>query len=527
MGGGASAAPKLEVDGTETLVIEIGKDGEAISRGTELPIEKVQQIFVVIDPRAGNLQGGVKCLNDPKVLRKVMRGGGGKTSLKVFLLVPSTTSSKALLLNAHISVMFMLHWADQDPHYIRIDDYYSDGDAIMKAMVEEGKTVYPAEEAASMADMLKACSGGLWATRAYVHWAVGQGLEMEECAVPDIVEKLDPILSDETNALARLGDPPAADVVATSAVIATQQKAVFLTFADTLESQIKDLAPDATAVTVTEEIFELMKNDELDGELGGVSFEEAYPVMVAGPSELAGSPEDASLFVRFLSKQREMKPCMPLCAVLLDEDVEAFKGNLWLVTVLNGLIENADMVIFASTGELADAIGFFTKTKYPDSSVARQAMFQLIPFPRLHFYTLGTAIGGADLEDGEVILPAVTVGPAAGNEALPAVEKFRVDGNPFMFQGFPNHERVIPGADEFSGVSLIMPAKLLCSIFQGINAKMDEKCSDGASWKAVFDEDYPGRDDMELVEAQSNLNDLTSEFLQYLEATVEEGEDNS
>lgn len=103
-------------------------------------------------------------------------------------------------------------------------------------------------------------------------------------------------------------------------------------------------------------------------------------------------------------------------------------------------------------------------TKNPETSVARTSMFQLVPFPRLHFYTLGTAIDGVDLEDGEILLPAVTVGPGAGNKALPAVEKFST--SPFISRGFPNYERVIPVADDFAGVSLIMPTKLLRSILR-------------------------------------------------------------
>lgn len=540
MGSGASCGDtasekKLEVDGIETLVIEVGKDGEAVTRGTSLPIEKVQQIFVVIDPRAGRCQSDVSCLNDAKVLRKVMRGGGGKTLVKVFVLVPTTTSSKAHLMNAHIAVQFLCHWADQDPCYIRVDDYYHNGDAIMKAMVEADKSIYPKEEVENMTGLIMA-SMNMWAKRAYIHWGEGAGLEEGECNVESIIG-LGQILGDDAKALPRLGDAPPADAVATAAVIAAELKPVFLSFSEGMYDKLMDSCTEcmhSDIKHVTEEIFEWFNNlglrgeDEVEGDLGGIMTGEAHAVLIAGPSDLVGTPGSPSRFVLFMNTVREMFPDKPLCAVLVDEDVEAFKNNLWLVTGVHQLIENADMTIFATQGELAGGLeGFFTRAKYPESSVARTSLLQLIPFPRLHFYTFATAIGGTDLEDGEIFLPAVTVGPGAGNEALPAIEKFN-PSSPFIYRGFPNHERVIPGADGFAGISLIAPVKLLCSIFTGVCDNIAEKCEGGdLTWKASFGDDFTGeRENMELVEAASNVQDLVSEYMQYAECGEEEEEED-
>merc|ERR1711920_166264 len=219
---------------------------------------------------------------------------------------------------------------------------------------------------------------------------------------------------------------------------------------------------------------------------------------------------------------------MSLCVVLVDESVDAFRQNLWLVPTLHCLLENADMVLFATDGELKDAAGFFTKAKYPEADIAKTAMLQLIPFPRLHFYTLGTAVGGAELQDREVLLPGVTVGPPAGAENFPPIDKFKVEDNCFIFPEFPatNHELVIPGAPDFSGASLITPAKLLISIFQGVVQNMRDKCGEDVqlNWKGAFGEDF-GEECGELTEAASNLEDLCSEHEQYLECSISPPDD--
>jgi len=496
----------------KTLVVEIGPDGEAIERGAS--VEEATQIFCVVDPRGGYAIGDVKFLNNAAVLRKVMIGGGGVTKLKVFVLVPSTTSSKAHLMNAHMGVMLLGHWLKQSPSFIRVDDYYHDGDAIMKEMAEKGKRVYPTEEADSMKDMLKLVADTLWPKRAYVHWPVGFGCEEGEVAPCDEISAL---FADKDQQLARLGDPAPADGMATQALLSSAQKVSFLTFAEKCEG--------VESCAVTPELLQKMGDGELEGELGGIGDESAHPVMVAYAGDLAWGP-GPSLFCQFVTSCRESKPCMPMVAVLVDESLDAFKENLWLVATLHCLIENCDMVVFATGDEVKDAVSFFTSAKFEGASVCKLAMFQLIPFPRLHFYTMGTALG-AELEDGEVFLPAVTVGPATGNDALCAPEKFRAENNPFIFPGFANQERVIPGKDGFPGASLIMPGKLLCSIFGGLGETLAGKCEEGPTWAGAFGEDAGIElDDMELVEASSNLNDLKSEFQQYMECgTAEEEEE--
>jgi len=511
-------APKLVVNEKDTLVIEIGTDGEALERGCA--VADAEQIFVVIDPRQGNSIGDIKFLNDASLLRNVMMGAGGKTTLKIFVLVPSTTSSKAHLMNAHIAAMWLGHWAQQNPCFIRTDDYYHAGDKIMKAMAEGDKRVYPAEEAGSMKAFIEAVATCLWPKRAYLHWGVGKGLEEGECNASTIFEELGPLFCAEQS-LARIGDAPPKDGTATLAVNATDKTNVFLAFSEDSAGFFGEKGG-VEMLTVTEDHMGMLEGDGLEGELGGIGTATANPVLMVGPADLVGNPVGPSLFVRFLGKFREIQPSTPICVVVADESLGAFKENLWMVNVVHHLIENADMVIFATNNEVPSAFSFFTKTRYEKSYVAYLAMYQLIAFPRLHFYTLGTALE-AELEDKEIFFPAVTVGPPAGNAALPPVEKFMVENNPFIFPGFSNHERVVPGADGFEGASLIVPCKLLTSIFSGVCDNLMAKFEEGeVSWVAAFGEDFEGTERVpeELSEAMSNLRDLCSEFNQYLECNI-------
>lgn len=503
----------------DTLVIEVGTDGEAIERG--VGIADAQQIFVVIDPRAGRSISDVKFLNDIELLRKVLIGGGGKTLLKIFVLVPSATSSKAHLMNAHIAVMWLGHWSQQNPCFIRTDDYYHNGDSIMRAMVEGDKRVYPAEEAENMHALIEAVAQGMWTKRAYVHAPVARGFQEEDVDVETILDEVGFLFCAEQS-LPRVGDAPPDHDIATLAVIAKNHEVKFLVFSEASEASFAERTTSRRDEMWASEgdgmlrVTEDMLADDLGAGLGDLATETACVVLFVGSADLPRSADGPALFVRCITRLRSLKPGLPICVALIDENVEAFKQNLWLVPVLPCLIESANFVIFASTDEVKDVAGFFTKTRYFKSDVASLTMLQLIIYPRLHFYTLGTAIGGAELEDAEIFLPAVTVGPADGNRALPANSKFRLDNNPFIFQGFPNHERVIPGTEDFSGVSLIAPAKLLVSIFSGVCDGLAGRCEGGGlTWKDAFGEDFQGvYKDSELADALADLKVLCTELTQ-------------
>ena len=79
-------------------------------------------------------------------------------SVKVFLLLPSSTSSPSAMLLAEftccsLSVVKELLGpvlGDDALHIIRLDDYLMHGDRAVSALAESGKRVYPKEEATSM-----------------------------------------------------------------------------------------------------------------------------------------------------------------------------------------------------------------------------------------------------------------------------------------------------------------------------------------------------------------------------------------
>ena len=86
--------------------------------------------------------------------------------------------------------------------------------------------------------------------------------------------------------------------------------------------------------------------------------------------------------------------------VLINEDYASFAAEKWLVPALPSLMNNADGVIFATQAEIAQVAAFFTKSAASEA-VEQLVAMQLVPFPRLHFFTLSTALG-QELRDGEV-----------------------------------------------------------------------------------------------------------------------------
>lgn len=243
----------------------------------------------------------------------------------------------------------------------------------------------------------------------------------------------------------------------------------------------------------------------------------------------------------------------PAIVVLVGQSFEAFTMWLWLLPALHILLEEAQTVLFVTEAEVPAALSLFTSTLYDDECVGRLLNQQLSPFPRLHFHTLASAMG-AEVEDGEIIIPALTVGPAGGSPGLCPLEKFQGTVqrlSPFFLADCPV-ERVVPALEGFAGVSVITPAKLLAKLILGLlqfyreayqvsmeplgSAMPSGAAGDGSeqqqeqaavaqappediapSWKALFGDDVDvGNEDMELEEAEANINDLLNDLVQYL-----------
>ena len=104
---------------------------------------------------------------------------------------------------------------------VRMDDWYERGDAILAALAESGKRVYPAEAAAAMCDLWRETAdlahGGspvgsrlarcVRRFRAWTYWPVGAGMEegdIDAC----LAEVLTPLLGDPALHLPKPGPPP-------------------------------------------------------------------------------------------------------------------------------------------------------------------------------------------------------------------------------------------------------------------------------------------------------------------------------
>ncbi|GMI45116.1 hypothetical protein TrCOL_g6566 [Triparma columacea] len=148
--------------------------------------------------------------------------------------------------------------------------------------------------------------------------------------------------------------------------------------------------------------------------------------------------------------------------------------DLFMVPAIEQASADCDMVIFAVFPELIGVQDLFKKSPdkehHYDMQVVRTIVQQAVPRPELKFFTMETVCGAGEksLEEGEIIVPAVTVGPLGGSETktFPKKEMFMSSGM-YFYQGIQdNFERVIPGYKGFEGTSVIMPGTFLGGIFE-------------------------------------------------------------
>eukprot|EP00747_Dinoflagellata_sp_TGD_P160148 gnl/TRDRNA2_/TRDRNA2_177949_c2_seq5.p1 gnl/TRDRNA2_/TRDRNA2_177949_c2~~gnl/TRDRNA2_/TRDRNA2_177949_c2_seq5.p1 ORF type:complete len:842 (-),score=140.68 gnl/TRDRNA2_/TRDRNA2_177949_c2_seq5:99-2624(-) len=146
--GAAAAKEPLIVAGKDTIIVEIGTAGAFLCHGSQKAFEEVEQVLLVLDPRDifNIFKANLKDISEQT-----------KNKIIVFVLLPSITSSPTALIGAEIGLLNLACAIDAQPDgsvdgicAVRIDDYLHHGDAILVAMVEQGKKVYPAEEAVNM-----------------------------------------------------------------------------------------------------------------------------------------------------------------------------------------------------------------------------------------------------------------------------------------------------------------------------------------------------------------------------------------
>merc|ERR1711918_4556 len=156
----------------------------------------------------------------------------------------------------------------------------------------------------------------------------------------------------------------------------------------------------------------------------------------------------------------------------------------------------------------------------------RKLAVNMIPFPRLHFFMIGFA---PLTSRGSQQYRALTV---------PELTQQMFDAKNMMAAADPRHGRYLTAACQFRGrmstkevdEQMLNVQNKNSSCFLGNSTAIQEM------WKRVS-EQFPGMfrrkaflhwytgegmDEMEFTEAESNMNDLVSEYQQYQDATAEE-----
>merc|ERR1712093_810649 len=131
------------------------------------------------------------------------------------------------------------------------------------------------------------------------------------------------------------------------------------------------------------------------------------------------------------------------------------------------------------------------------NSDLRKLAVNMIPFPRLHFFMIG-------------FVPLTSRGSQQYRAlTVPELTQQMFDAKNMMCAADPRHGRYLTAACMFRGR---MSTK-----------EVDEQFTQMFRRKA-FLHWYPGEgmDEMEFTEAESNMNDLVSEYQQYQDATAEE-----
>ena len=160
----ASKLQTLWAGGRETVIVELGAK-DLKRRGSPKPLEEVEQIILILDPRGDIFR--FYCTEDVET-RKTVRMDEILTTEVLnktiaFYLLPSLTSSPEALLGvewlpAGISATFGMVIDDaMEVCVLRTDEYMVHGDSLLVQMVDDGKLVCPAEEAQSMLRMFSPC----------------------------------------------------------------------------------------------------------------------------------------------------------------------------------------------------------------------------------------------------------------------------------------------------------------------------------------------------------------------------------
>ena len=132
---------------------------------------------------------------------------------------------------------------------------------------------------------------------------------------------------------------------------------------------------------------------------GGIYEGSGYPVAFISVSdadlEATAAHGWTPLAVGWLADYCEGHLQEPLTVVLTAENRVAFERNKWLILTLNALMElpNCSVLLVTDT-ELPTAAALFTSARQSDECIGVH-LAMLAPFPRVNFFTLHSALGGA------------------------------------------------------------------------------------------------------------------------------------
>jgi hypothetical protein len=168
----------------------------------------------------------------------------------------------------------------------------------------------------------------------------------------------------------------------------------------------------------------------------------------------------------------------------------------------------------------------FFGAKAANENVASLLVRSLIPFPRMHFFTLATAMG-QELEDGSILGVSITMNAdTVKGSGIPAskflsnvVTPKGVKKTMFTMRD-PNgdalYDRALIATEGTeTAATIIQNGSFLRKLLTGLLGPQNEDC-EFEEFRAYFTE--KGVDDVvELEQMESNSSDLISEFKQYME----------
>ncbi len=454
------------------------------------------------------------------------------------LLPSTTSSPSSLLCSeigayataAAFTSMYLGSCGTYKPRFIRTDDYYhNDGNTIIATLIEQDRRVYPAHEAENMKTLLfEHAKRSMVAEKAWSHHLInmgktnddislGLGIETPHKEEPNTEESKDDPPKNDTFTLVNIpetvmevfndknqhheelhpevlrnwirglvDDHIEQEVEPSRPINSSNVRETFVCFSKEAQVKLEFAAMDAKTfidddAAKEDDILQLsFANQLLENDKGSCT-----AVVIAFSADVEFSAGGQSALERFLTTFKKLAPNKDCIVVFCYDDIPAMKQDLFMVPALFQASKYAKLSIFATFPELISVQDLFIKptsnaanAKFSNTTVNQDAgkilAQQAVPFPELNFFTMSTVCGGHQLEDNEIIVPAVTVGPLKGNQQLPGKEKFLVTGD-FFYQGFDNFERVVPAEDGFKGASLIAPGKFLTGIFKSLLAKMTQE----------------------------------------------------